>query len=74
VSLSAAHNATADAIAAGKVAQAIALKHAAKLPADALELHDAQKVWSLKQDDSYETFRRKSSPDFEVVRGWPVKL
>jgi DNA polymerase-3 subunit epsilon len=74
VSLSDAHNATADAIAAGKVAQAIALKHSAKLPADAFELHDAQKVWSVKQDDSYEMFRRKSSPDFEVVRGWPVKL
>jgi DNA polymerase-3 subunit epsilon len=74
VTLSDAHNATADAIAAGKVAQAIALKHSAKLPADAFELHDAQKVWSVKQDDSYEMFRRKSSPDFEVVRGWPVKL
>jgi hypothetical protein len=56
------------------VAQAIALKHAAKLPSDAFELHDAQKVWSVEQDDSYEIFRRKSSPDFEIVRGWPVKL
>jgi DNA polymerase-3 subunit epsilon len=74
VNLSDAHNATADAIAAGKVAQAIALKHAAKLPSDAFELHDAQKVWSVEQDDSYEIFRRKSSPDFEIVRGWPVKL
>jgi DNA polymerase-3 subunit epsilon len=74
VNLSDAHNATADAIAAGKVAQAIALKHAAKLPSDAFELHDAQKVWSVEQDDSYEIFRRKSSPGFEIVRGWPVKL
>ncbi len=74
VQLSDAHNATADAVAAGKIAQAIALKHAAKLPADAFELHDLQKVWSVSQDDSYEIFRRKSSPDFTVVRGWPVKL
>jgi DNA polymerase-3 subunit epsilon len=74
VQLSDAHNATADAIAAGKVAQAIALKHAAKLPSDVFELHDLQKVWSVSQDDSYEIFRRKSSPDFTVVRGWPVKL
>jgi DNA polymerase-3 subunit epsilon len=74
VLLSDAHNATADAIAAGKVAQAIALKHSAKLPADVLELHDLQKIWSVNQDDSYEIFRRKSSPDFTVVRGWPVKL
>ena len=74
VPLSDAHNATADAVAAGKVAQAIARKHGAKLPKDVFELHDAQKAWSVKQDDSYETFRRKSSPDFEVVRGWPLKL
>jgi DNA polymerase-3 subunit epsilon len=74
VSLSDAHNATADAVAAGRVAQAIALKHSAKLPMDAFELHDAQKIWSVNQDDSYEIFRRKSSPDFTVLRGWPVKL
>jgi DNA polymerase-3 subunit epsilon len=67
-------NATADAIAAGKVAQAIARKHASKLPSDVIELHDAQKIWSVQQDDSYEIFRRKSSPEFTVVRGWPVKL
>jgi len=74
VPLSDAHNATADAIAAGKVAQAIARRHSAKLPADVFELHDAQIAWSAKQDDSYQSFRRKSSPDFTVVRGWPVKL
>jgi DNA polymerase-3 subunit epsilon len=74
VPLSDAHNATADAIAAGKVAQAIARKFASKLPSDAVELHNAQIGWSLSQDDSYESFRRKSSPDFTAVRGWPVKL
>ncbi|MEN9954790.1 MAG: hypothetical protein RLZZ41_454 [Actinomycetota bacterium] len=74
VELSDAHNATADAIAAGKVAQAIARKHGSKLPSDVFELHDAQIAWSVKQDESYETFRRKSSPDFTVVKGWPVKL
>jgi DNA polymerase-3 subunit epsilon len=74
VQLSDAHNATADAIAAGKVAQSIARKYASKLPADVFELHDAQRIWSEKQDDSYESFRRKSSPEFTVVRGWPVKL
>ena len=74
VQLSDAHNATADAVAAGKVAQAIALKHAGRLPADVFELHDLQKAWSVSQDDSYEIFRRKSAPDFTVIRGWPVKL
>jgi DNA polymerase-3 subunit epsilon len=74
VELADAHNATADAIAAGKVAQAIARKYSGKLPADAAALHEAQVTWSAQQDDSYEVFRRKSSPDFSVVRGWPVKL
>jgi DNA polymerase-3 subunit epsilon len=74
VQLSDAHNATADAVAAGKVAQAIARKYAGKLPADVTELHNAQVAWSAAQDDSYESFRRKSSPDFTVVRGWPLKL
>jgi DNA polymerase-3 subunit epsilon len=74
VQLSDAHNATADAVAAGKVAQAIARKYAGKLPADVTELHSAQIGWSAAQDDSYESFRRKSSPEFTVVRGWPLKL
>lgn len=74
VQLSDAHNATADAVAAGKVAQAIAKKHYSKLPMDVSELHEAQIGWSAQQDDSYEIFRRKSAPDFTVVRGWPVKL
>jgi DNA polymerase-3 subunit epsilon len=74
VQLSDAHNATADAVAAGRVAQAIAKKYYSKLPMDVIELHEAQIDWSARQDDSYEIFRRKSSPDFTVVRGWPVKL
>ncbi len=74
VTLEAAHNATADAIAAGRVAQSIALKHSGKLPVDAMSLHDAQVEWSAAQDASYEKFRRGSSPEFTVQRGWPVKL
>jgi len=74
VTLEAAHNATADAIAAGRVAQAIALKHSGKLPVDAMSLHDAQVEWSAAQNASYEKFRRGSSPEFTVQRGWPVKL
>jgi DNA polymerase III subunit epsilon len=74
VNLSDAHNATADAVAAGNVAQAIARKFADKLPDDVFELHDAQIFWSAKQDDSYENFRKKSIPEFTVQRGWPLKL
>jgi DNA polymerase-3 subunit epsilon len=74
VSLDVAHNATADAVAAGRVAQAIARKYAAKLPDDVVALHNSQIQWSLDQDASYEKFRRGSAPDFPVQRGWPLKL
>lgn len=74
VRLEDAHNATADAVAAGRVAQAIAQKFPEKLPEDVLQLHDAQIEWSKQQDASYEKFRRGSSPDFTIQRGWPVKL
>ena len=74
VSLDDAHNATADAVAAGRVAQAIASKYAGKLPDDLTVLHNSQIEWSASQDASYEKFRRASVPDFTVQRGWPVKL
>lgn len=74
VSLDEAHNATADAVAAGRVAQAIARRYADKLPEDAGVLHNSQIEWSASQDASYEKFRRASSPEFTVQRGWPVKL
>lgn len=74
VSLDDAHNATADAIAAGRVAQAIARRYADKLPEESALLHNAQIEWSASQDASYEKFRRGSAPEFTVQRGWPVKL
>jgi DNA polymerase-3 subunit epsilon len=74
VDLGDAHNATADAVAAGRVAQAIAKKYAEKLPVDVVELHNSQIEWSASQDASYEKFRRGTSPDFTIQRGWPLKL
>jgi DNA polymerase-3 subunit epsilon len=74
VLLSDAHNATADAVASGKVLQAIAHKYWEKLPENVFELHEAQILWSANQDASYEKFRRGSDPEFTVQRGWPVKL
>lgn len=75
VKLSDAHNATADAIAAGQVLQAVALKWAAKFP-DSLEaIHNAQVGWSAAQDESFAKFMRQSvNPDFEAKPGWPLKL
>jgi DNA polymerase-3 subunit epsilon len=74
VALEDAHNATADAVAAGRVAQAIATKYAEKLPADLDSLHNSQIEWSANQDASYEKFRRGTTPEFTIQRGWPLKL
>jgi DNA polymerase-3 subunit epsilon len=74
VSLDDAHNATADAVAAGRVAQAIARRWASELPATAQELHDLQIGWSDANDSSFEEFMRKQNPGFVIARGWPLKL
>ncbi len=74
VSLDDAHNATADAVAAGRVAQAIARRWASELPATAQELHDLQIGWSDANDSSFEEFMRKQNPSFVIARGWPLKL
>lgn len=75
VALDDAHNATADAVAAGRVAQAIAKRWANDLPATASELHDAQVGWSEAIDADFESYMRRSvNPDFTATRGWPLKL
>ena len=75
VKLDDAHNATADAVASGRVLQALARKHAAEIDFSLAELHQQQKAWSLAQDDSFESYMRQSvNPDFTLQRGWPLKL
>lgn len=74
IKLDDAHNATADAVAAGQIAQAIGRKFANELPATARELHDLQIGWSKESDLSFADFMRKSGkPDFQPVLGWPEK-
>ena len=75
VPLDDAHNATADAVAAGRVAQAIARRWAAELPETASELHSAQVEWSAALDADFEAYMRRSvNPDFTSTPGWPLKL
>ena len=74
VELTDAHEASADAIAAGRVAQAIGKKYAADLAFSATELHDLQVVWAKEQAESYATWRR--SQNLPVYPGdglWPVR-
>ena len=74
VSLDDAHDSGADAIAAGRVAQAIARAHASKLPGTVSELHDLQTQWSLEQAESFQSYmRRERDPGFLASGGWPER-
>lgn len=73
VKLEDAHNATADAIAAGHIAQAMAAKFPTELDMTLAELHANQVNWSKEQDESFAKFMRGINPDFTVTLGWPEK-
>lgn len=69
-----AHDSGADAIAAGRVAQAIARAHASALPATAPELHALQVGWCRQQADSFQDYmRRERDPKFVAAGGWPER-
>jgi DNA polymerase-3 subunit epsilon len=74
VELTDAHNSTADAVAAGKIAQQIA-KRFAELDIPIESLHDAQAKWSDEQSESFAKFmRQQNRPDFQAELGWPIRL
>lgn len=73
VVLSDAHNATADAIAAGRIAQAMASQFVDQLDIPLSELHAKQAIWSREQDESFAKFMQGINPDFKPVFGWPEK-
>ena len=74
VELGNAHDAGEDAIAAGRVMQRIALRHAAKLPTELEELHDAQIGWARAQAESFQEYmRRERDPNFVAEGDWPVR-
>lgn len=74
VELTDAHDAGADAIAAGRVAQAMAAKHPAELGIDVHELHRRQTDWSAEQSANFADYmRRTHNPDFVETAGWPER-
>lgn len=74
VPLDDAHNAGADAIAAGRVAQAIARTHPHVAAAAATELHARQVDWCREQAESYQQWRRRNGePEFTTSGLWPVR-
>jgi DNA polymerase-3 subunit epsilon len=74
VSLEDSHQADADAIAAGRVAQAIIRAHSDILTGDAQWLHDQQIEWARAWAENYQKFRRGSGdPSFIASGAWPVR-
>ncbi|NII70860.1 exonuclease domain-containing protein [Microbacterium ulmi] len=76
VRLDGAHDASADAVAAGRVAQALAERFAPWLPATAHELHTRQIGWARDQAESLtEYFIRigRLDPDDSVDGSWPIR-
>ncbi|MET0163184.1 MAG: exonuclease domain-containing protein, partial [Microbacteriaceae bacterium] len=73
VPLEGAHDAGADAVAAGRVAQALARRFPDRLALPLAELHAAQVSWCDESNSSYEQFRRRAEPSFVVERGWPLR-
>lgn len=74
VELGVAHDAGEDAIAAGRLAQAIARKFAAVLPEDVAALHDAQVGWAAAQAENFQEYmRRVKDPSFIADGAWPFR-
>ncbi|MGN6444943.1 exonuclease domain-containing protein [Amnibacterium sp.] len=74
VDLTDAHDAGADAIAAGRLAQAIARRHPDAVAMEAQELHDAQVAWCADQAERFQAYmREKRDPGFTTSGAWPVR-
>ncbi len=74
VDLRDAHDAAADAIAAGRVAQAMAVRHPALLAIDPTMLHGQQIAWCGEQAASFQEYmRRTHDPDFTASGAWPER-
>lgn len=76
IDLSAAHNAKADAVASGLLAQKILSSYAAELPDDFHELHALQLSWAERQRADFSAYLTKIGKLAEgesLPGGWPIK-
>lgn len=74
VDLTDAHDASADAIAAGRVAQAMARRYPQELAVESSILHSQQIAWCAEQSADFEAYmRRTHNPEFTAAGGWPVR-
>lgn len=69
-----AHDAAADAVAAGHLAQAIARKYPAEVDIDLPQLHAKQVEWARASAEDFEAYmRRTKDPNFTADGRWPVR-
>jgi DNA polymerase-3 subunit epsilon len=74
VELMDAHDAEADAVAAGRVAQAIARRYSDALGADVTLLHTSQVAWAADSAASFQEYmRRTKDPVFVADGSWPER-
>lgn len=74
VGLDAAHEASADAVAAGRLAQVLGRRFPAELGVSAARLHELQISWCASQSESFQDYlRRTRDPQAVIDGGWPVR-
>lgn len=69
-----AHDASADAIAAGRIFYALRAKFNLLRQVELPDLHDRQVTWADEQAVSLEAYLRRTNPDARVEPRWPVAL
>lgn len=74
VALEDAHDAEADAVAAGRVAQAIARRYSDTLGEDIVLVHANQVTWAADSAQSFQEYmRRTKDPEFVADGAWPTR-
>lgn len=75
VTLDGAHDAGADAIAAGRVAQSLQRAYPEELDVPAADLHGRQEIWHAEQAASFQEYIRgvKGDKTYIADTGWPVR-
>lgn len=69
-----AHDAGADAIASGHLAQAMVKRYPDQLDVPLEQLHQQQASWADAQASDFEDYmRRQRDPNFTADRGWPLR-
>jgi DNA polymerase-3 subunit epsilon len=74
VELLAAHDAEADAVAAGRLAQAIGRKYPTELSFELHELHVKQTGWCAESAADFQEYKRRTDPTFVTSGDWPERL